>query len=278
MLSYLLVLGVLTPAQAPVVESRFIQVAPVSEGGKLVRTPGRVRSVVLLHGYRFHLSDPGVARADFRPWQRPGSVLVKELAADSEVFAFAYGQNAGVEDIVARSSLKEDVGKLRQLGYREVVLVGHSAGGLIARAFVEDHPAAVVTKVVQVCCPNGGCFAAGLKGPKSQRAFLECLTVRGREQCLKERAGKTIPERVEFVCVVGCGSRSGHSDGVIPCACQWTADLQDQGIPAVALGVGHREAVRVEKGARLLAELVRREQPRWPQKHVRQAREEILGR
>jgi pimeloyl-ACP methyl ester carboxylesterase len=260
------------------VESRFTQVAPATEGGKFVRTSGRARAVVLLHGYRFHLSDVGVARAEFRPWQRPGSLLVKELAADSDVFAFAYGQNAGVEDIARSSGLKEDVRKLRELGYREIVLVGHSAGGLIARVFVEDHPGAGITKVIQVCSPNGGCYAAGLKSPKSQRAFLDCLTFKGRQQCLKERADKAIPERVEFVCVVGCGSRSGHSDGVVPCSRQWTADLQDQGIPAVRLGVGHREAVRGEKGARLLAELVHQEQHRWPAKRVRQAREEILGR
>lgn len=278
MLSSLLVLSFLTSTQAPAVESRFIQVAPVSEGGKFVRTPGRARAVVLLHGYRFHLSDLGVSRADFRPWQRPDSLLVKELAADSDVFAFAYGQNACIEDIARGSGLKEDIGKLRELGYREIVLVGHSAGGLVARLFVEDHPGAGVTKVVQVCSPNGGCYAAGLKGPKSQRAFLDCLTVKGRQRCLKERAGKTIPEGVEFVCVVGCGSRAGHSDGVVPCSCQWTADLQDQGIPAMRLGVGHREAVRVEKGAHLLADLVRHEQHRWPARRIREAREEILGR
>src|SRR5262249_42871739 len=125
MLSSLLVLSVLTSAQAPAVESRFIQVAPVPEGEKFVRTPGRARAVVLLHGYRFHLSEQGVARSDFRPWQRPGSLLVRELAADSDVFAFAYGQTACIEDIVKRSGLKEDVAKLRELGYREVVLLGH---------------------------------------------------------------------------------------------------------------------------------------------------------
>ena len=35
-------------------------------------------------------------------------------------------------------------------------LVGYSAGALIARYFVEDSPDYGVTKVIQVCAPNGG--------------------------------------------------------------------------------------------------------------------------
>jgi pimeloyl-ACP methyl ester carboxylesterase len=269
--------ALLAPA-ASKVESKFEQVAPAPGGGEPARTPGRTRAVVLLHGYRLHLRDGSVSRPEFRPWQRPGSALVKELAADADVFAFAYGQNACLSDVVERSRLAADVALLRKLGYREVVLVGHSAGGLVARQFVEDHPAAGVTKVVQICSPNGGCFSATLTVPHSQEAFVRCLTVKGREQCLKERAAVRVPEGVQFVCFVGQGAGNVGGDGVVSCRCQWAADLQKQGIPALALTVGHREAVRSAKSARALAELVRKEQPRWRPERVQKARKEILGK
>jgi pimeloyl-ACP methyl ester carboxylesterase len=262
---------------APKVESKFEQVAP-APAGEPARTPGRARAVVLIHGYRLHLRDGSVGRAEFRPWQRSGSALVKELAADADVFSFAYGQNACLSDIVEHGRLVEDVARLRKLGYREIVLLGHSAGGLIARQFVEDNPGCGVTKVVQVCSPNGGCLSATLTVPHSQEAFVRCLTTKGREQCLKERAGVTVPAGVQFVCFVGQGVGNVGGDGVVSCRCQWTADLQKQGIPAVALTVGHREAVRSLKSAHVLAELVRKEQPRWRPERVQKARKEILGK
>jgi pimeloyl-ACP methyl ester carboxylesterase len=269
--------ALLAPA-GPKVESKFEQVAPAPAGGEPARTPGRARAVVLIHGYRLHLHDRSVGRPEFRPWQRPGSALVQELAAGSDVFAFAYGQNACLADVVERGGLGRAVARLRKLGYREIVLVGHSAGGLIARQFVEDNPGCGVTKVVQVCAPNGGCFSATLKVPHSQEAFVRCLTVKGREQCLKERAGVSVPDGVQFVCLVGQGVGKVGGDGVVSCRCQWPADLQKQGIPAVGVPVGHREAVRSAKGARALAELVRKEQPRWRPERVRKARQEILGK
>src|SRR5947199_4962219 len=98
--------ALLAPA-GPKVESKFEQVAPVPAGGEPARAPGRARAVVLIHGYRLHLHDRSVGRPEFRPWQRPGSALVKELAGDADVFAFAYGQNACLSDVVERSRLAE---------------------------------------------------------------------------------------------------------------------------------------------------------------------------
>jgi pimeloyl-ACP methyl ester carboxylesterase len=277
MLLPLALAGVLLAPAAPKVESKFEQVAP-APGGEPARTPGRARAVVLIHGYRLHLRDGSVSRPELRPWQRPGSALVKELADDADVFAFAYGQNVCLTDVIERSRLAEKVALLRKLGYREIVLLGHSAGGLVARQFVEDHPTAGVTKVVQVCSPNGGCFSATLTVPHSQEAFVRCLTVKGREQCLKERAGVKVPEGVQFVCFVGQGVGNVGGDGVVSCRCQWPADLQKQGIPAVARTVGHREAVRSPTSAHALAELVRKDQPRWRPERVQKARKEILGK
>ena len=79
-------------------------------------------------------------------WQKADSPLVKELARNADVFAFAYGQNP-LDTILRHSKLGENIAAIRKLGYSEVILVGHSAGGLIARQFVEDNSQAGVTKV-----------------------------------------------------------------------------------------------------------------------------------
>src|SRR6266481_2076616 len=51
----------------------------------------------------------------------------------ADVFALAYSQEVGVERVAETPVLRQAVSKLKALGYREVVLVGHSAGGLVAR-------------------------------------------------------------------------------------------------------------------------------------------------
>src|SRR5207244_2414497 len=122
----------------------------------------------------------------------------------ADVFAFAYSQDVPLETVADGPGLRDGVRRLKALGYREIVLVGHSAGGLVARQFVEDYPGAGVTKVVQVCAPNGGSAwaKARMAVRKKQEAFLASLTRKDRRLSLHERAEKRIPADVEFVCVV----------------------------------------------------------------------------
>ena len=262
--------------QAPAVESSFVEVAPVPDNGKLVRSDGQKRAVVLIHGFLIHFSAAGVSRPRFRDWQRPRNLLVRGLARDADVFAFSYGQNASLDDIVKSGGLGEAVARLRKLGYKEIVLLGHSAGGLIARQFVEDNPDAGVTKVVQVCVPNGGTPSANVRVHRVQQVFLDCLTEEGRKACLKARAGKRVPGGVEFVCLLGTTDGTSDTDGVVPCLCQWTADLQQQGIPVVPLAVNHRQATRTERGVAALCRLVREKQPRWDRAQVEKVCKELF--
>jgi pimeloyl-ACP methyl ester carboxylesterase len=277
MLTTLSLLCALLAPDAPTVKSLSEQVAPRPTDGRWVRRPDQKRAVVLIHGFHFHLREESARKAELRPWQLPNSTLVKELARDADVFAFAYGQNASLKTIAAQPTLGEMVARLRRLGYREVVLVGHSAGGLLARQFVEDHPDAGVTKVVQVCSPNEGSPLADVQVAEAQRAFLESLTAAARRRSLKERADVRIPKDVQFVCVVASKDGTRTTDGVVPCASQWSADLRDQGVPARLLTAGHREAVRGSQGAKLVAKLVQEEQPRWKPEQVRAALKEIFG-
>jgi len=247
------------------VDSRFIQVHPLpSDESGLKRSAEQTRAVVLIHGLQVHpISNLQVNKAAFKSWQKPHSFLVDALAAEADVFAFAYSENGTPEEIVSASGLRDDVAKLTELGYGEIVLVGHSAGGLVARHFVEDYPDAGVTKVVQICTPNTGASCANMDAGvrKNQRPFLHCLTKEGRAVCLLERAEKKIPPSVQFICVIGDGMGSG--DFLVSNASQWPKDLQDQGVPALALHTTHFTVMHSKAQAQKIAEVVRENRPRW---------------
>jgi pimeloyl-ACP methyl ester carboxylesterase len=269
----------------PALQTRFAQVAPAQEALEFERSADQTRAVLLIHGFRAHpFSDSSVRRAAYHGWQKPNSRLVQSLAKNADVFAFAYGQNVALERISDSDHLRDAVRRVRELGYTEIILVGHSAGGLIARLFVEDHPDSGITKVVQVCAPNGGSDLADtlLKGVrKGQRPFLSCLSKDGRKSCLEMRAGKAIPESVEFVCVVGTGHLhlgGVAGDGAVSCSCQWPEDLQKQGIPAVTLAEGHWLAMRSRESATKLAAIIGDRHPRWDSAKVEEGRKMILGK
>jgi pimeloyl-ACP methyl ester carboxylesterase len=268
-------LFIATPAT---VDTRFAQVAPSAhEVAAFARTPGRVRAAVLIHGLRMHpISKLGIVRAAFSDWQKEDSALVKQLSRDCDVFAFAYAQTVAADEIADAPDLSDSVGRLRLLGYRDVVLVGYSAGGVIARNFVEDNPDAGVTKVVQVCAPNGGSGWASLPALcKQQAEFLHSLTKGTRLRALGARADRMLPAQLEFVCVVGTGT--GIGDGLVAKRSQWTEELQSQGVPAVAFSDTHWHILHSKKGVELIASLVREPQPRWDEAHVKKARREIFG-
>jgi pimeloyl-ACP methyl ester carboxylesterase len=268
----------LTPSAARL-EAHLVQVAPLPQppAAGQPAPARRPRAVVLIHGLRVHpLSKAKVDHAALRVWQQPSSVLVRRLAVDSDVFAFVYAQTAAVQAVAELADLKAEVAGLRRLGYREVVLVGHSAGGLIARHFVEDHPDAGVTKVIQVCTPNGGSSWAGLIAVRANQAeFLRSMTPGSRRRILAQRAQKRIPAQVEFACVVGTSHLGG--DTIVTLRCQWTEDLQRQGVPAYPVKATHREVVRTARTAEVIARLVRERQPRWPAAEVAALRKKLLG-
>jgi pimeloyl-ACP methyl ester carboxylesterase len=278
MLPVVRALSLLAALSAPV-PTQFVQVSPGwHEAPEAARSPGQDRAVVLVHGLYVHpFSKANVARAQLHSWQRPGSLMVKRLAAEADVYAFAYAQTAAADAIAGRSNLPDCVRLLRSMGYREVVLLGHSAGGLIARALVEDCPDAGVTKVIQVCAPNGGSGWAMLQAVRANQVeFLNSLTKGARQRAVTERGDRAIPPGVEFVCVVGTGTLLA-GDGLVLCRCQWSEDLQRQGVPAVTLPATHWTAVRAAKGVELAARLVREPQPRWDASQIQAARKRVLG-
>lgn len=258
-------------------ETKFHQVFPIPRGA-MERTPGQTRAVLLLHGLRIHpLNSAKVYEALFHDWQLPGSVLVKALGRDADVFAYAYAQNTRLEKVAQTPTLANAIGKLRFLGYTDIVLVGHSTGGVVARVFVEDHPSAGVTRVIQVCAPNDGSSLANLNFTvaKNQEVFLHSLTKKERLVWNELREDKKIPPQVDFLCVVGASGP--HGDGMVSCKSQWSPDLQKQGIPAVRLATTHLTVLRAPKTVEKIAELVRAPHPRWTADKVEAMRKSIVG-
>ena len=96
----------------PRIDSRLDQVGPVPATGELKRSTGQTRAVILIHGYFFHIRESSVARAAFRPWQKPGCTLVKALQKEADVFSYGYGQNASLDDVIKLGGLV----RLRGLG------------------------------------------------------------------------------------------------------------------------------------------------------------------
>ena len=266
--------------QEPAVDTKFVQVAPAiaKTAAPPVRSPWQARAVVLLHGLRPHpISDTNVWRAELSGWEEPTSPLVKALGKDADVFAFGYAQHLPVYDVARSPALRQHIENLRLAGYRDIILVGYSAGALVARYFVEDQPACGVTKVIQVCAPNGGSnwgkLTAGVR--QSQEPFLLSLTRQSRQAAMRERAGKRIPANVDFVCVVGELAKIG--DGLVRTDCQWTRDLQQQGVPVVVMRTAHVGAMRSKALAVKIADLIREPQPRWSPAQVEAARVKVLG-
>jgi pimeloyl-ACP methyl ester carboxylesterase len=243
----------------------------------VARSPGQKRVIVLIHGLCLHpFSKENVGRPLFRDWQEADSKLVKELHLHGDVFAYAYAQEQPVEHVVPGSALRRNIESLRDLGYEDIVLIGHSAGGLIARHFVEDNPESGVTRVIQICSPNGGSSWAKLKAVRrNQFPFMDSLTKDSRRKYLDNRKDVVIPEGVQFVCVVGNGAKVG--DGVVALECQWTEDLQRQGIPALALDVTHISAMRSARSAEELGKLLTKDLKRWRAEEVERARKSILS-
>ncbi len=241
------------------------------------RSPGQTRAIVLINGLHMHpLNKENVAKPIFRDWQGADSRMVKELLPHGDVFAFAYAQHVPIDMVASGSGLAGDIKTLREMGYRDIVLIGHSAGGLVAREFVEDNPDSGVTRVIQVCAPNGGSSWAKLSAVrKNQVAFMKSLTKEARHKALQARQDRVIPEGVQFVCVVGIGAPGG--DGLVARECQWSEDLQRQGIPAVALDTTHPTAMRGARSIEAIGKLVTQELKRWSGEQVAMGRKEILA-
>jgi pimeloyl-ACP methyl ester carboxylesterase len=272
------------PAAARQVRTRFVQVGPDVPGGDIQRTPGQKRALLLVNGLRYGLWEgifpPSYPCSAPEPtaWLRPDSKAVEALVREGDVFAFSYGQNVAVTEVARAPLLLSKVRELRRKGYTEVVLIGHSAGGIVVRQFVEDHPDAGVTKVIQVCAPNRGAFVAKLAflmREPAVRPFVNSLSPESREGDLQARAGKKLPATVQFVCVLG--SSGTGTDGLVAWSNTWSKCLQQQKVPFERVTREHTPVMYKEDSIKVLCRLVREPQPRWTDAEVARGWRELFG-
>ncbi|MBN9119742.1 MAG: alpha/beta fold hydrolase [Planctomycetes bacterium] len=263
----------------PEVATELWQVAP-DAGGKPWAAPeapsDKARAVVLVPGLFVHPARPVKAtQPDRRPWQNPKSELVTALAPDADVFAFGYAQTVAVDEVAQSPGLRDAVARLRRAGYKEVVLIGHSAGGVIVRQFAERYPDAGVTKVIAVAAPFAGVELATVKVgyPKVQAPFIHSLAPEARTAATRANPpGRDVP----LACVV-CKLKLLATDGLVPARSQWPDDLQQAGVPAAHAPVSHFDVMKNADAVKAIAKLTREKLTRWSPEETEQARKVLFG-
>jgi pimeloyl-ACP methyl ester carboxylesterase len=270
----------LTVVPAVELPTKFWQIAPKFDEAELFKIkPERDTAVILLHGlmprpFRTDLAE----HPEPHSWQKPTGDLVKLLSADADIFGFSYAQTLPVDAIALSRGLQSGIAMIKAASYKQIVLVGHSAGGIIARRFVELYPDSGVTKLICVACPHLGSDWAELPQvvlPKVQVRFIQSLLPEYREQRAKEWS-HSLNRDVQVCCVICKLSRLG-SDTVVPVASQWPDQLQQQGVPAVLVGCTHFEAMKSEKSLKAISDLVKGKVTRWAPEQVEQARTALFG-
>lgn len=253
----------------------FWQVAPDRKGANAAAvTRGKDRAVLVIPGLKIHPIRPALAaRPDRRDYQEPTSELVKALAKDSDVFAFSYAQTVPIDAVAHSPGLRDAVAQLKKAGYTEIVLVGHSAGGVIARLFAESYPDSGVTKVIAVASPHAGAEMATIKigYPKAQAPFVRSLSPEFRAEAMPLK----IDDKIEVACVV-CKIKRFDADGLVSTPSQWPEECRRLGFPAVLVPVSHWEAMLSPASTKVIADLVRDKLTRWSAEEVEKARKVLF--
>jgi len=251
------------------------QITPERKGifaGNPPRT--KDRAVLLIPGLKIHPFKPAYAtRPEIREYQQASSELVRTLAKDSDVFAFGYAQTVSIDAIAQSPGLRAAVTQIKTAGYSDIVLIGHSAGGVIARIFAESHPESGVTKVITVASPHDGSEVAKLKigYHKVQAAFVESLSPNARSQA----ASSKLDDRLQIACVV-CKVKGIEADGLVCLPSQWPPDCRKVGVPAVLVQTDHWHAMLAPSAIKTLSELAKEKLARWSPEEVDKAQKVLL--
>lgn len=236
----------------------------------------KTRAVLLVHGLYLQILRPEkAARPETQDWQRPRAPLIKELSPDFDVFTFAYAQTMPVDAVSLSWGLRAEVARLKKAGYQEIILIGHSAGGIVSRQFIERFPDTGVTKVIQVATPNDGSDYATIKLgiPKLQLPYLQSLAPESRQREIARP--RKLPAEIDFCCVV-CKGGNRQSDTIVSFSSQWPEELQKQGVPAVLVPSYHNEAMRADAPVKAIGELAREKLARWTREEVEQGRKVLF--
>lgn len=272
---------IMIAAPAANVPTEIWQVAPIARG-KAVSvgiSKTKDRAVLLIPGLKLHPFRPALStRPERHNWQEPGSELVRTLSSEFDLYAFGYAQTASLDAIALSPGIRDTVGKLKGAGYKEIVLVGHSAGGVIARLFATHYPDSGVTKVITVASPHLGAEAAHLQigYPRIQAPFIQSLLpetrIAARVPVPEAKPGQSI----QMVCVV-CKLRKLDGDGLVDLASQWPEDCRKCGVPAVLVAVNHWDAMSNPASAKAIGDLAREKLATWTSEEVEKAQKQLFG-
>jgi len=260
-------------APAAELPTELWQVAPDAKNkpGWLNNPRTKDRAVLMLPGLKMHLLRPSLStRPELHNWQEPTSELVHVLAKDFDVFAFGCAQTIPLDAVAHSPGLRAAVANLKSAGYKEIVLIGHSAGGVIARLFAENYPDSGITKVVTVAAPHAGAELANIKVgySKAQAAFIQSLAPDWRAEA---GISRKLPEKIEMACVV-CKVKRIDGDGLVSLVSQWPEECRKQGIPAVFAPINHWDAMLNPASAKAIGELAREKLTRWTPEEAERAR------
>jgi pimeloyl-ACP methyl ester carboxylesterase len=152
-------------------------------------------------------------------------------------------------------------------------MIGHSAGGVISRLFIESYPDSGVTKVIAVSAPHTGSELAHLKGgyPKVQATFVQSLAPEARIQAPPRK----IDDKIEMACMI-CKLKRVDGDGLVNLNSQWPEECRKLGIPAVLVPGSHLEAMIGPAGVKAIGELAREKLVRWSPEDVDKARKVLF--
>jgi len=258
----------------------FWGIAPVVAVNKMpVLERKHDRAVVLIHGLKPQVFQPEKAfETEVHSFQKPRAELVKALQDEFDIFGVSYAQVGPVDWVASSPKLAEGIKALRFAGYKQIILVGHSAGGIISRRFVELYPDAGVTKVIAVASPHLGSGWAKLPQqviPKTQAYFINSLLPDVRIDYHRASEAK-LSDSVQFCCVV-CKLPRWDSDTTVGVDSQWPRDLQKLGIPATLVNCNHFDAMKHEKAVRTIVELANGKILRWTPVEVEKAQRIIFG-
>jgi hypothetical protein len=259
------------PAELP---TELRQVAPERKATETAKPRSKDRAVLLIPGLKIHPFRPGNAmRPEIRDYQQPSSELVRTLGKDSDVFAFGYAQTMSLDEVARSPGLLAAVAEMKKAGYTEIVLVGHSAGGVIARVFAEAHPDSGITKVITVAAPHAGSEIAKMKVgyPKVQAPFVESLSPEART-----RAGfGKIHDKLQMACIV-CKLKPIDADGLVGIRSQWPEECRKAGVPAMLVKVDHWHAMLNPASIAVIADLTTQKLVRWTAEEADKAQKALF--
>lgn len=253
------------------------QLVPHVEGEMKTPKVTHEKAVLCIPGLYPHPIRPEKATMpEMHPWFEPNAPLLAALEKEFDVYAFGYAQTVSLDLVADSNGLHSTIRQLKEAGYKEIVLIGHSAGGLIAFQFAERNPQSGVSKVIPVSAPYAGSELADLSLPlpRTQVTYIRSLSPQPRKDVLATM--KPFPKEIEICCVM-CKVSRLPNDIMVGLDSQWPEEIRKQGIPTTLVNVNHFEAIKAPQGVAIVADLAKSKLVRWDTADVAKAKAIVFG-